>query len=453
MPKTSRRRSGTSLEGAYLQEWPPVDLGARAGAQQTEGVRPEYRSTPEPSVEIPEQKALPAPKTEQPGDVATHIAGKVTAIDAHTGLPIVDRTRPSEATLSVKGEDLPPQSGEAGKMSPDAERASAERSTTPPTGTVKYRNGKPYVVDQKTGWWVPRESASAEAAQGAAASAEPSVAPNPIQQIGTPEKGTGRIILQPSNSVSQNQELATAGLKEILPSLKQTISQIPGASLEAVRETKDADRTREKVEDEGKSPASIPDFSALRISVDSPAAKTQLADAIRSQFPIAREKDEFENGSPGEGFNAHMMQVQSPNGATHEIQILPKETADIAEPTHDLYEQARGGDQDARASLRQQNAAAMEKFNQRNQSGQNVASSDDPDISAGLVPIAPTSGTQRATPEIMPNGKEPQVGSAPVESWNQGKRVHAGNEITSIIPVGRERIRRKEKKKTECTEA
>ena len=320
-------------------------------------------------------------------------------------------------------------------MSPEAERASAERSTTPPTGTVKYRDGKPYVVDQKTGWWVPRESASAEAAQGAAASAEPSVAPNPIQQIGTPEKGTGRIILQPSNSVSQNQELATAGLKEILPSLKQTISQIPGASLEAVRETKDADRTREKVEDEGKSPASIPDFSALRISVDSPAAKNQLADAIRSQFPIAREKDEFANGSPDEGFNAHMMQVQSPNGATHEIQILPKETADIAEPTHDLYEQARGGDQDARASLRQQNAAAMEKFNQRNQSGQNIASSDDPDISAGLVPIAPTKGTQRATPEIMPNSKEPQVGSAPMESWNQGKRVHAGNEITSVIPA------------------
>ena len=61
-----------------------------------------------------------------PADITVHRAGKVSGIDEATGLPIVDRSQPSEIPFSAQGEDLPPQSGTAGPMSPEAEAASAQ---------------------------------------------------------------------------------------------------------------------------------------------------------------------------------------------------------------------------------------------------------------------------------------------------------------------------------------
>ncbi len=60
-----------------------------------------------------------------PTDIRVHRAGKVSGIDEATGLPIVDRSQPSEIPLSARGEDLPPQTGAAGPMSPEAEAISA----------------------------------------------------------------------------------------------------------------------------------------------------------------------------------------------------------------------------------------------------------------------------------------------------------------------------------------
>ena len=53
-----------------------------------------------------------------PADITVHRAGKVSGIDEATGLPIVDRSQPSEIPLTARGEDLPPQGGTAGPMSP-----------------------------------------------------------------------------------------------------------------------------------------------------------------------------------------------------------------------------------------------------------------------------------------------------------------------------------------------
>ena len=47
----------------------------------------------------------------QPADITVHRAGKVSGIDEATGLPIVDRSQPSEIPFSARGEDLPPQTG------------------------------------------------------------------------------------------------------------------------------------------------------------------------------------------------------------------------------------------------------------------------------------------------------------------------------------------------------
>ena len=105
-----------------------------AFARGEEPPAPRTAGTPAPEVEGGNRPQLPAQASEEVQEVATHPAGKVTAIDQHTGLPIVDRTQPSE-TFAAKGEDLPPQTGEAGKMSPEAEATSAAAQAKADTGT------------------------------------------------------------------------------------------------------------------------------------------------------------------------------------------------------------------------------------------------------------------------------------------------------------------------------
>jgi N12 class adenine-specific DNA methylase len=347
-----------------------------AGAHHGQGVRPEYQAVPEVTpedVEPEEPKQLP------------------------------------RQTLSAKGEDLPTQSGTAGKMTPDAEEvsATAAKKTAPAADPMdviarKMIDGIP-LTDEETALLEKRRAArTTEPPAPAAEKTESPNKPSPKEPGGTggepiaPPKGevlppepktaanteakkpatlegkigekdpdSGRMILQPSDSAAENQKLATAGLKEILPSIKQTVAGVQGAEMAGVREEKGADRTKEKVEDENKPPATIPDYSALRISVDSPKAREETVAALRDQFPVVRDKDEFDRGSPAEGFHAQMLQVQSPNGASHELQVLPKEQADIAEDTHELYEKARDGDKEAQAQLKEQNVAAMERFNAR----------------------------------------------------------------------------------------
>jgi hypothetical protein len=192
------------------------------------------------------------------------------------------------------------------------------------------------------------------------------VAKNEPLEVGEKDPESGRTILQPTNDAEENQELATEGHKEVLPGIKQLVASTDGAEMAGAREEKDPERTQEKVEDEGKPPATIPDYSAARIAVDTPQAKDDIVRLIKDKYPVVKEKNEFEKGSPQENFAAHMLQVQSKNGSTHEIQVLPKEVAAIAEPTHELYEQARGGDKDAQAELKEQNTAALEKFKERN---------------------------------------------------------------------------------------
>ena len=67
----------------------------------------------------------------QPADITVHRAGKVSGIDEATGLPIVDRSQPSEIPFTARGEDLPPQTGTAGPMSPEAEAISARGRSNP----------------------------------------------------------------------------------------------------------------------------------------------------------------------------------------------------------------------------------------------------------------------------------------------------------------------------------
>lgn len=265
------------------------------------------------------------------------------------------------------------QSGSLDLFDEIHEARTKKENPTHPAGTVtgwSEDDGLPIVKMGKaaTGPTEPKPAESSPAKTPANQVKKEEVA-QPAQEppeVGQKDKKSGRDILQPSHDPKENQKLATEGHDQVLPEIKKIVASIPGAQMAGARPEKDSQRTKEKIEDEGKPAATIPDYSALRISVDSPAVKDKVVDAIKDNFPLVKEKDEFDKGSSGEGFNAVMLQIQSSNGASHEVQILPKEVADIAEPTHDLYAKSRGGDKEAQASLKTQNAAAMDKFNARN---------------------------------------------------------------------------------------
>lgn len=273
--------------------------------------------------------------------------------------------------------------------------------------------------------------------------------------------GSGaRPVIQPSEDPAANQALASAGLKEILPALKKIIASVPGAKLAGVREEKDPERTREKIEKENKPASTIPDYGALRISVDSLEDNDKLVAAIKQQFPIAKAKDEMEQGDAEHSFHALMLQIQAPNGASIECQILPKEQADIAESTHPDYAKARDGDKGAKASLKQQNDTAMEEFNARNAGKQDDGNRDSDKavlgggkadgVSDGSTGGAP-SGAGKKVPSpftkgqhvALPDGRSASVdfhdhrvtGNARVTA-DDGERIQSipGKNLTAVTP-------------------
>lgn len=228
------------------------------------------------------------------------------------------------------------------------------------------------------------------------------------QEAGVPRETSDRPVIQPSDDPSTNQQLATAGLKEIMPAIEKIVASVPGAKIDAVRPEKDPQRTQEKIDKEGKPANTVPDYSALRISVDSLEDNDKLVDAIKQQFPIAKEKNEMEQGDPDNGFHALMLQIEAPNGATVECQILPKEQADIAEDSHGQYAQARDGDPDAKASLKQQNGAAMDSFKARNSEGMGDSGSPE-QAAAGAKTPAEAKGKSDAAGKPAPLAKGAHV--------------------------------------------
>ena len=90
--------------------------------------------------------ASPVQRT-PPADITVHRAGKASGIDEATGLPIVDRSQPSEIPLSARGEDLPPQTATAGAMSPEAEAISARAAESPQAGPSQPELGTPQQGD------------------------------------------------------------------------------------------------------------------------------------------------------------------------------------------------------------------------------------------------------------------------------------------------------------------
>jgi hypothetical protein len=194
----------------------------------------------------------------------------------------------------------------------------------------------------------------------------------PQLRVGTREPRSGRTIVQPTENPAINQALATAAMTTYKARLADVIRQIPGATLVASRDAKNPHRLRQKIEQEGQPAETVSDYGAAQIAVDSPAAKDAVVAAVQRHFKVLRRQDKFALGDAQYGYRHYSLQLEMPNGASEELQIVPRPVFQANRLEHHDYKQARNAELAGRsapaavAAARAANDAAMERFNSRN---------------------------------------------------------------------------------------
>jgi hypothetical protein len=192
------------------------------------------------------------------------------------------------------------------------------------------------------------------------------------QTVGTIDRRSGRRIVQPTDNPAVNQALATDAMPFYKTRLLAAISNIPGATLAASRDAKNPVRLAEKITGEGQPAETVSDYGAAQIAVDSPQAKDAVVAAVKRHFPVLREQDHFALGDPKYRYRSYSLQVQMPNGASQELQIVPRPVLQANRQEHHDYKKARNAelagrsDNPAKAAAIAINDAAMDRFNSRN---------------------------------------------------------------------------------------
>lgn len=278
----------------------------------------------------------------------SHPAGKVTAFDEKSGLPIVRRDLHSGTVESEeKGHGTPRDPVRSGEGRKDASHAEGDHGSA---GGGAHGASEP-----------DRQERNPEASDGAG------------KKLGTGSVH-GREVLHQSTDRAELVTQAKAHAKQFEDGLKSATRGIAGAKFDDVRPEKNPARIDEKVNDEQQPIETIPDILAGRIGVDSPEAHEKTAAAIGNHFKVVRDEDEFEKGDPEYGYRVHKMQVQVTPQLSGEVHIVPKEVLEVNDEQHESYKAARdaevdGDDKDASkmaAKAKKINDAAMAKFNERN---------------------------------------------------------------------------------------
>jgi hypothetical protein len=194
----------------------------------------------------------------------------------------------------------------------------------------------------------------------------------PQLRVGMREPQSGRKVVQPTQSPAVNQALATEAMAAYKARLAEVIRQIPGATLAASRDAKNPHRLKEKMQQEGQPAETVSDYGAAQITVDSLQAKNAVVEAVRKHFTVLREQDHFVFGDQQYRYRSDTLQLQMPNGASEELQIVPRPVFEANRREHHDYKRARNAELAGRSApaavtaARAINDAAMERFNSKN---------------------------------------------------------------------------------------
>jgi hypothetical protein len=194
----------------------------------------------------------------------------------------------------------------------------------------------------------------------------------PAAPVGAKEPSSGRKIVQPTRNPAINQTLASEAMPAYQASLAEIIRHIKGATLVASRTRKNRWRLAEKIRGEGQPAETVSDYGAAQIAVESPQAKDAVVAAVKQHFKVLREQDHFSFGDPQYHYRSYSLQLQMPNGASEELQIVPRPVFEANREEHLDYKRARNaelagrGAELATAAARDLNDRAMERFNSKN---------------------------------------------------------------------------------------
>jgi hypothetical protein len=191
----------------------------------------------------------------------------------------------------------------------------------------------------------------------------------PAVPIGAKEPHSGRKVVQPTRNPAVNQTLATDAMPAYQARLAEITGHIQGATLAASRVRKNPSRLAEKIKGERQPAETVSDYGAAQIAVDSPQAKDAVVAAVKQHFKVLREQDHFASGDPQYHYRSYSLQLQMPNGASEELQIVPRPVFDANREEHHDYKRARNAElagrsaEPATAAARALNDRAMERFN------------------------------------------------------------------------------------------
>ncbi len=166
----------------------------------------------------------------------------------------------------------------------------------------------------------------------------------PAMPVGQKEPGSGRKIVQPTRNPAINQALATEAMPAYQARLAEIIRHIKGATLAASRERKNPSRLAEKIRGEGQPAETVSDYGAAQIAVDSAQAKDAVVAAVKQHFKVLREQDHFAFGDPQYHYRSYSLQLQMPNGASEELQIVPRPVFQANREEHHDYKRARNAE-------------------------------------------------------------------------------------------------------------
>lgn len=148
--------------------------------------------------------------------------------------------------------------------------------------------------------------------------------------LGEMDRATNRKIIQGSADLKELHNLAVATRDEVNKRLFDLVRDVPGAELVAVR-AKDLPGLEAKAQ--SRPPQTISDYLGGRITLDSPEAMSAMLDQLRSSGRLL-EVEDFLGGEGKQGYRAVHVQMDLGNGMSIELQLVPKEIAEVQSEAH-----------------------------------------------------------------------------------------------------------------------
>jgi len=246
-------------------------------------------------------------------------------------------------------------------------------------------------------------------------------------------------VLHASNDVEALRASAERQAPKVGDALAEATQGVPGAKVEAVRDSKDSDRITDKADRQGVDPNQIGDIAAAKVVAPNQQAADQVLENLHQRFPVESVTGSVD-GEPGKN---GVQQVQAivniaqPGEPVKRAEVLVQtpEMAKATDQTHDDYRKA----QELRAAGKEEEAKALEakiqKVHEAAQQGPYTPKKGDRVQMSGSVPGNPKSGTvTHVDPKNRKAGVKTDDGRAwpavPLERLRPEQATPAKREVT-----------------------